>query len=221
MTVLQLMCRGQRSGLFLPTDMEVRVGLLGNGSITYSVVVASIDSCASTSLARRTATTLDLSSSATRTLDPLISGQILRRRIDSQPSRCVSLQTLDRYPLQDHGWELAGHMFSNLCEGPVWLGRLSMEHLDPQHEEGLARVVVLIAACRRSRNEPFGKFEPCLRTWQTSREDEANNDQEEKYLSDQVSSKSTADRKKWKHSNQYIFWQQDHNHLWYRQELLS
>jgi hypothetical protein len=126
------------------------------------VVVASINSCASTSLTRRTATTLDLSSSATRTLDPLISGRILRRRIDSQPSRCVSWQTLGCYPLLDRESELEGHVFSNRCEGPVWLGRLSMEHFDPQHEEDLARVEFLIAACHHSRNKPFGKFEPCL-----------------------------------------------------------
>ena len=162
---------------------------------TYSVVVASIDSCASTSLTRRTATTLDLSLSAARTLDPLISGQILRQKIDSQPSRCVSWQTLGRYPLLDRELALEGHMFSNHCEGPVWLGRLSMEHLDLQNEGDLSRVVFPIAACHHSRNEPFGKFEPCLRGFQTSREDEANNNQKAMYLSDQKSSKNTAVRK--------------------------
>lgn len=135
------------------------------------MVEASINSCASTSLTRRTATTLDLSFSATRTLDPLISRQILRRRIDSQPSRCVFWQTLGRYPLPDRELELEGHMFSNHCEGPVWLGRPSMEHLDPQHEEDLASVVFLIAACHHNRNESFGKFEPCLRSLQRSCED--------------------------------------------------
>ena len=65
----------------MPTyNINFRGVPLEGENITHSVVkaVASLDSCAPTSLAWLTTTTLDLSSSATRTLDLLVSDQVVQ-----------------------------------------------------------------------------------------------------------------------------------------------
>lgn len=62
-------------------------------------------------------------------------------------------------------------------EDLAWSGTLDTEHLDLQHEEGLSKVFVLTAACRHSRNEPFGIVESCLCVLQTGCEKEANDNQ--------------------------------------------
>jgi len=80
------------------------------------------------------------------------------------------------------------------------------EHLDPQHEEDLARVVVLIAACHHSRNEPFGIFEPCLCASQTDREKEANNNQQAEDLSDQTVKQKHSKLKKTKAPEPVYLW---------------
>lgn len=78
---------------------------LGRENVTHSVIQAmtSLDSCTPTSLAGLTATTLDLSSSATRTLGPSTSDQLVQREMNSQPSKYVSWQILGHCRLLDRG----------------------------------------------------------------------------------------------------------------------